>query len=45
MIHENYKKKILLNTKKSWKKSLFDMVKISDSISRGDNIETSIYTS
>jgi replication factor C subunit 1 len=42
-IHENYKKKIL-NGNKSWEEKLFQIVKISDSLSRGDNIETSIYT-
>ena len=44
MIHENYQKKVLNNKKTNWEDSLFQMVKISDSISRGDNIETSIYT-
>ena len=43
MIHENYKKKVLTG-KNDWNETLFQMVKISDSISRGDNIETSIYT-
>ena len=43
MIHENYKKKIY--TKKlEYDNLLYRLLKISDSISRGDNIETSIYT-
>lgn len=42
-IHQNYKKKVL-NGNKSWDDKLYQIVKISDSISRGDNIETSIYT-
>ena len=45
MIHENYIQKILYkNTESNKSKSLYHLVKISDSISRGDNIETSIYT-
>jgi len=44
MIQENYKKKVLNNNKENWEELIFKMVKISDSISRGDNIETSIYT-
>ena len=44
MIHENYPKKILRNSKNNLKTNLYNMIKISDSISRGDNIETSIYT-
>jgi len=44
MIHENYVTKILNKSKEDWSKSLYNLVKISDSISRGDNIETSIYT-
>ena len=44
MIHENYIKKILYKNKDDWSSILFNLVKISDSISRGDNIETSIYT-
>ena len=45
-IHENYKKKILSKDKNIFLNNdkLFQMVKISDSLSRGDNIETSIYT-
>jgi hypothetical protein len=43
MIHQNYKKKIL-NNSNSWDDKLYQVLKISDSISRGDNIETSIYT-
>lgn len=44
MIHENYQKKILKKSKDSLEDNLYKMIKISDSISRGDNIETSIYT-
>ncbi len=44
MIHENYIKKILNKCTDNWNDVLFNLVKISDSISRGDNIETSIYT-
>ncbi len=44
MIHEHYIKKILTKTKQPWDKTLYSLVKTSDSISRGDNIETSIYT-
>ena len=44
MIHEHYIKKILYKSKKSWNKIIYSLVKTSDSISRGDNIETSIYT-
>jgi replication factor C subunit 1 len=44
MIHENYLKKVLNKCDESWDDILFNLVKISDSISRGDNIETSIYT-
>jgi replication factor C subunit 1 len=44
MIHENYLKKVLNKTKDSWQNIIETVVKISDSISRGDNIETSIYT-
>jgi replication factor C subunit 1 len=44
MIHENYLKKILDKIKEPTDKILEYIVKISDSISRGDNIETSIYT-
>jgi replication factor C subunit 1 len=42
MIHENYLKKILNKSKNQL--PIYNMVKITDSISRGDNIETSIYT-
>ena len=45
MIHENYLKKMLsskVNNKLN--NIIYNIVKISDSISRGDNIETSIYT-
>ena len=44
MIHENYLRKILHKCTEPWDDVLFNIVKISDSISRGDNIETSIYT-
>ena len=44
MIHENYIKKILNKSKDSWENIIYNIVKVSDSISRGDNIETSIYT-
>lgn len=44
MIHENYLKKILNKSKDSWPNIINNIVKVSDSISRGDNIETSIYT-
>ena len=44
MIHENYLKKILNKSKDSWTDTISNIVKISDFISRGDNIETSIYT-
>jgi len=44
MIHENYIQKILYKNKSSWDTNIYDLVKISDSISRGDNIETRIYT-
>jgi DNA polymerase III delta prime subunit len=42
MIHENYLKKIL--TKSNNTLPIENMIKITDSLSRGDNIETSIYT-
>jgi replication factor C subunit 1 len=44
MIHEHYIKKLLTQSKQSWKRVIYSLVKTSDSISRGDNIETSIYT-
>ena len=44
MIHENYLKKVLNKTKEPWENIINRIVKISDSISKGDNIETSIYT-
>ena len=44
MIHQNYKKKIFKDNNISYDEKLFKLVKITDSISRGDNIETSIYT-
>lgn len=44
MIHENYPKKLLSNKDTNWNNTIQDIVSISDSLSRGDNIETSIYT-
>jgi len=44
MIHENYLKKVLNKTKEEWPSIIHNIVKITDSLSRGDNIETSIYT-
>jgi DNA polymerase III delta prime subunit len=44
MIQENYIKKVLNKCTENWNDILYNLVKISDSISRGDNIETSIYT-
>ena len=44
MIHENYLKKKLNKSKLPWATTIHDIIQISDSISRGDNIETSIYT-
>jgi replication factor C subunit 1 len=44
MIHENYLKKILYKNTDDWNNTLYGLVKVSDSLSRGDNIETSIYT-
>lgn len=44
MVHEYYIKKIATKSKESWDKLIYSLVKTSDSISRGDNIETSIYT-
>ena len=45
MINENYYKKILSNKNKSkWDDMMDQMLNISDSLSIGDNIETSIYT-
>ena len=44
MIHENYLKKILNKNKDSWENIMNSIIKVSDSLSRGDNIETSIYT-
>lgn len=43
MIHENYYKKILQGNQ-SWENHLEQLMEVSDSISKGDNIETSIYT-
>jgi replication factor C subunit 1 len=44
MVHEYYVKKITTKSKEPWNKIIYSLVKTSDSISRGDNIETSIYT-
>jgi replication factor C subunit 1 len=44
MIHENYIKKVLTKNKGSTNDILHNLINISDSISKGDNIETSIYT-
>jgi DNA polymerase III delta prime subunit len=44
MIHENYPKRLLSNNDNKWSETINDIVSISDSLSRGDNIETSIYT-
>ena len=44
MIHENYPKKVLNKTKDKWGNIIKNIINISDSLSRGDNIETSIYT-
>ena len=44
MIHENYLKKVLYKNTDLWSNVIYNLVKISDSISRGDNIVTSIYT-
>ncbi len=45
MIHENYYKKIITpKNKKSLEDQLQDIINISESLSIGDNIETSIYT-
>ena len=44
MIHENYPKKLINNKVSNIEDNLYSLVKVSDSISRGDNIETSIYT-
>jgi len=44
MIHENYPKKVLNKTKDTWPNIMKNIINISDSLSRGDNIETSIYT-
>jgi replication factor C subunit 1 len=44
MIHENYLKKVLNKNKSDWSSIINNIANISDSISKGDNIETSIYT-
>ena len=44
MVHENYLRKILNKTDKPFNSLLDSIVKVSNSLSRGDNIETSIYT-
>jgi len=44
MIHENYYKRLLSNNSNNLKNTLDNLSKISDLLSIGDNIETSIYT-
>jgi replication factor C subunit 1 len=45
MLHENYYKKILSpQNKRSFEEQLEQMINVTDSLSKGDNIETSIYT-
>ena len=44
MVHENYYKKILNSNSESFEDNLEQVINISDSLSFGDNIETSIYT-
>jgi len=44
MIQENYINKVLNKSTDDWNDVLSNLVKISDSISIGDNIETNIYT-
>jgi len=44
MIHENYLKKVLNRNNDNWENIITNIIKVSDSLSRGDNIETSIYT-
>jgi hypothetical protein len=44
MIHENYLKKILNKTKEPLSNIMSNIINVYDSLSRGDNIETSIYT-
>ena len=44
LIHENYPKKVLSKAKDSVHTVLNDLINISNSLSVGDNIETSIYT-
>lgn len=44
MIHENYYKKVISTDQNNWKNELDILVNISESLSQGDNIETSIYT-
>ena len=40
MIHENYTDKILKEKDTDWESIIYKLMKISDSVSRGDNIET-----
>ena len=44
MIHENYYKKILGSNNLTFEEELESLVNVSDSLSKGDNVETSIYT-
>jgi replication factor C subunit 1 len=44
LIHENYPKKVLCKAKESVHTVLNNLINISNSLSIGDNIETSIYT-
>lgn len=44
MIHENYYKKILGSKNLTFEEELESIVNVSDSLSKGDNVETSIYT-
>ena len=44
MVHEHYLKKMLTKNNKPWDSVISAVAKVSDSISIGDNIETSIYT-
>jgi len=44
MVHEHYLKKMLTKNDKPWDSVINALAKVSDSISIGDNIETSIYT-
>ena len=44
MIHENYYKKIVKSSNKNFNEKLEDLIKVADTISDADTIETSIYT-